>query len=162
MSFYGPEARPDWGKVDFDNALGGGTYDLKSAFLELELLIGNVLFLTDHFNLGVPGDYFGLGVIGAPGSGATYLSTVFSDAYTFVGDTVFVSLELLDFYSGSDVEALYLGTGGLVGGVFSDDVTVNSATLTLTAIPNPEPGSLLLLGTGLLGLVAWRMRKGRA
>ncbi|MCH8040991.1 MAG: hypothetical protein IH977_11705 [Nitrospinae bacterium] len=108
-------------------------FDITSAFLELELVIGSTPWIaTDHFNLGVPGDYVGLGLIG-DFPGFPYFSTVFTDLISGgagSGDTVFVSLELLDFYSGGDVWNLYQTTGGLVGAVFSDDATVNTATLT--------------------------------
>ncbi len=53
-------------------------------------------------------------------------------------------------HSGVARSVVFGGTPNQIG---FDDVTL---------VANPEPGTILLLGTGLAGLVAWRMRKGRA
>jgi len=80
-------------------------------------------------------------------------------------DTVTYVVDLLAFYSASDVLSHLIG-GDLDGGLWlrtGDDAFTISASLEMTAarVVNPEPASLLLLGTGLVGLAAWRCRKER-
>jgi len=78
-------------------------------------------------------------------------------------DTVTYVFDLLDFYSASDVLS-HLTGGDLDGGLWlrtGDDAFSISASLELTAVQNPEPASLVLLGSGLIGMAAWRFRKTR-
>jgi len=118
------------------------------------LWVGGVKDLTDEV-IGLPEIFYhkSLG-LGLPVP--TILPGDDSDTVTYVFD-------LLDFYSANDVLS-HLTGGDLNGGLWlrtGDDAFTTSASLELTAVQNPEPASLVLLGSGLIGMAAWRFRKTR-
>jgi hypothetical protein len=133
-------ADPYYGSYLSDIGMGG---EIAHAFLWLSLIPkGDILY-----NDGIQVD--GLDMVGGCRECAHYNPDLFN-----LSSPTTVKVDLLKYYSSSELVGVIDMTFGHVPLRFGDDSFVTSSTLLVHSVP--EPMSLSLLGLGLIGLVSSR------
>ncbi len=140
----------------------GGTYSTTGIGGLVQSVNGGPDYLTGAFNLLFNTSTTSISMIGnAAANNDSLFGTIVGANPITVGAQTLLALTVNWTSLPSDFQTyLNASAGNSVGSVIYLNATGAATSIDFTVTPTPEPGTLLMLGTGLLGLCALFPRKG--